>query len=76
MQGGFTDALMRNHHFSTSFSRNTFRSIYSKWCIRAYQITRLWITALNTTDYYINKNRNKYVFSNITEYLLKLGNKK
>ena len=31
---------------------------------------------LNTTDYYINKNRNKYVFSNITEYLLKLGNKK
>ena len=38
--------------------------------------TRLWITALNTTDYYINKNRNKYVFSNITEYLLKLGNKK
>ena len=33
-------------------------------------------TALNTTDYYINKNRNKYVFSNITEYLLKLGNKK
>ena len=48
MQGGFTDALMRNHHFSTSFSRNTFRSIYSKWCKGAYQITRqtrLWITA-------------------------------
>ena len=28
------------------------------------------------TAYYINKNRNKYVFSNISEYLFKLGNKK